>query len=112
DQNRYRKDARANFTRGKAPGADAHTKGYLLDKVEVQTEHGYVPVHYVVTDTRMRVDLPRPLKADGGRLKLHIVYHYTIPGSFGGRTDWYRSRNGVVFEMAQWYPRMAVFDDL
>ncbi len=113
DQNRYRKDARANFTRGHEPKPERHTRGYQLDKVAVEGSHGLVPVRYVVSDTRMRVDLPRPLKADGGKLKLHIVYHYAVPASsFGGRNDWYKSKNGPVFEMAQWYPRMCVFDDL
>ena len=35
-----------------------------------------------------------------------------IPGAFGGRTDFFSTRNGKIYEMAQWYPRMCVYDDL
>lgn len=31
---------------------------------------------------------------------------------FGGRTDVYPTKNGKVYEIAQWYPRMCVYDDI
>ncbi|HUP12373.1 MAG TPA: M1 family metallopeptidase, partial [Niastella sp.] len=37
---------------------------------------------------------------------------YTIPGAFGGRTDFVKTKNGAIYEVAQWYPRMCVYDDL
>ena len=45
-------------------------------------------------------------------MRLHIRYHYTVPGVAGGRTAWVASKNGDIFDIAQWYPRMAVFDDM
>ncbi|MGH7010145.1 MAG: M1 family metallopeptidase, partial [Caulobacteraceae bacterium] len=40
-------------------------------------------------------------------------YHYEVPGvAFGGRTGWMASKNGPIFDIAQWYPRMAVYDDV
>lgn len=112
DQNRYRMDARANFTAAKAPALADHTTGYQLKSVQVAQGGSFRTVHYQVSDTRMRVDLPRGLKPKDGTLRLRIVYSYTIPGSFGGRTDWYPTKNGDVYEIAQWFPRMAVYDDL
>ena len=66
---------------------------------------------YLVSDTRMQIRLAQPLKSHG-KLRLHIKYHYTVPGVAGGRTAWIASKNGNIFDIAQWYPRMAVFDDL
>ena len=43
---------------------------------------------------------------------VRIDYHYTIPGSWGGRTAVTPSSKGDIFEIAQWFPRMAVYDDL
>ncbi len=112
DQNLYRKDARGNFTRDHAPKLDAHTEGDVITSVEVIGDKGTVKAHYLVSDTRMRIDLPEALAARGGKVQLRIAWHYTIPGGFGGRTDWYATKNGDVFEIAQWYPRMCVYDDL
>ena len=35
-----------------------------------------------------------------------------VPGVWGGRTSWGMSKKGEIYDMAQWYPRMAVYDDL
>ncbi len=35
-----------------------------------------------------------------------------MPGAFGGRTGHMPTRNGEIYDIAQWYPRMAVYDDL
>jgi hypothetical protein len=112
DQNLYRTDARGNFTRDRAPKLDAHTDGDVITEVKVETTSGTVIAHYVVSDTRMRIDLPQAVAGKGGKVKVHIAWHYTIPGEFGGRTDWFATKNGDIFEMAQWYPRMCVYDDL
>ena len=108
DQNIYKPDSRGALTSPwpKKPGQS--TDGYQLDAVEVDGK----PVHYLVDDTRLRVDLPAALKAKGGQLKLHIRYHYTVPGVWGGRTAVTPSKNGDIYEIAQWFPRMAVYDDL
>lgn len=110
EQNRYRRDARGNKLTDRV--ADGHTEGMVIDSLHLPGSDGDVSAKYLVEDTRMRVALPKPLAADGGSLQLAIRYHYEIPGDFGGRTGWYESTNGTVFEIAQWYPRMAVFDDL
>ena len=43
---------------------------------------------------------------------MRIDYHYTIPGSWGGRTAVTPSSKEEILEIAQWFPRMAVYDDL
>src|SRR5580704_1727550 len=114
DQNIYRKDARAN-TEGGRPRTE-YTEGFVFDSVEIEaggrtskkTRRG----DYFVSDTRMQIRLAEPLKGRGGQLKLHIRYHYAIPGVWGGRTSWGMSKKGEIYDMAQWYPRMAVYDDL
>ena len=109
DQNIYRKDARAALSRGSGGGQS--TEGYAIESVEVEQGGHAVAAAHLVSDTRMRVTLPTPL-AHGGKLKLTIKYHYTIPGLFGGRTSWTTTRNGDIFDIAQWFPRMAVYDDI
>jgi Peptidase family M1 domain len=120
DQNMYRADSRASDAGGQAlararrlhiPVADAVTPGFELDAVAVESAGKTSPADYLVSDTRMQIRLAQPLPPRG-KLRLHIKYHYTIPGVIGGRTAWIASRNGDIFDIAQWYPRMTVFDDL
>ncbi|HEX4196518.1 MAG TPA: M1 family metallopeptidase, partial [Caulobacteraceae bacterium] len=110
DQNTYRKDARSGFASGRA--RTQFTDGYGLDSVEIESGGGFAPAEHLVSDTRLRVTLPAPLKPAGGQVRLRIRYHYTVPGAFGGRTGWIESRNGELYDIAQWYPRMQVYDDV
>ncbi len=53
-----------------------------------------------------------PLKPHGAQLRIHVHYHYAIPGVWGGRTSWGAAEHGEIYDIAQWYPRMCVYDDL
>jgi hypothetical protein len=111
EQNRYRTDARGAFGGGKFP--TQFTDGEHIVSVEVEGTGGKLQkADWVIADTRMQVRLPDALKAHDGKLRLHISYYYTVPGEFGGRTDVNPTKNGDIFEIAQWYPRMCVYDDL
>jgi hypothetical protein len=115
EQNTYRHDARsvAFARRGEEPGARDSTEGYTLDSVDLMSSgnaHSSKPVT-IVSDTRMQIQLPFALK-HGAKVHVLIHYHYTIPGKFGGRTSWGSYKQGDIFDLAQWYPRMCVYDDL
>ena len=110
DQNTYRPDARsAAFS---ARPAGGHTDGYVIESVEVQSGRSWVAAPHLIDDTRMRVTLPSALAGKGGETRLRIRYHFEIPGEFGGRMAWGTSNDGEIYDLAQWYPRMAVYDDL
>ena len=110
DENEYRKDARSATASDWVK--DGFTEGFVLDSVDVESHSSFVRADYVVSDTRMQVRLPQSLAPHGAKLRVHIHYHYTIPGSFGDRTSWAASQKGDIYDIAQWYPRMAVYDDL
>ncbi|HEY5008461.1 MAG TPA: M1 family metallopeptidase, partial [Caulobacteraceae bacterium] len=110
DQNIYRRDARAGVSSGRA--RTQFTDGYVLDSVEVESGGRFVAADHLVSDTRLRVSLPEALKPTGGTLRLRIRYHYTVPGTFGGRTAWTTTPHGEIYDIAQWYPRMQVYDDV
>ncbi len=110
DQNIYRRDARAGDSSGRP--RTQFTDGYVLDSVEVEAGGRFVAADHLVSDTRLRVSLPEALKPGGGHLRLRIHYHYTVPGTFGGRTAWTTTPNGEIYDIAQWYPRVQVYDDV
>jgi hypothetical protein len=109
DQNIYRKDSRAGVSSDRR--RQFFTDGDVIESVAVERGGRTEAATPIISDTRMRVPLARPL-AHGGRLKLKIKYHYTVPGLWGGRTAWVGTRNGDIFDIAQWFPRMAVYDDI
>lgn len=109
DQNTYRADARSNLASGNA--ATQHTNGYEFESVAILQNGKAVKTPYIVSDTRMQIRLPQSVKPSGGKITVLINYHYAIPGDFGGRTDYCDTKNGKIYEIAQWFPRMCVYDD-
>ncbi len=110
DQNIYQKDARSRYyTVGAAGG---FTDGYRILSVSVERNGKTVKAEPVINDTRLQLRLSSALGGQGGKISIVIQYRYTIPGAFGGRNDYSETRNGKIYEIAQWYPRMCVYDDL
>ena len=68
---------------------------------------GGVDAKRTVYGTTMRIDLASPL-ASGGSLDIDAVWHFNVPAQGGGRMG----HDGALYEMAQWYPRMCVYDDV
>jgi hypothetical protein len=110
DQQIYRADARAKYT-GAGYSFKETTNGYRLKSVNLVLGSKRYKADYLITDTRMQIRLPEALEAKS-KLKIEIEYQYTIPGAFGNRTDYVDTKNGKIYEIAQWYPRMCVYDDV
>ena len=66
----------------------------------------------VISDTRMQIRLPQPLKANGGTVSFRIQFSFAIPEHGSDRTGIMDTKNGKIYAIAQWYPRMCVFDDI
>jgi hypothetical protein len=112
DQNAYVAGSRGAMARGGVP--EGHTEGMTLDAVSVALPgRAAASVTPVVSDTRAQLTLPTPL-AHGAQAVVTIRYHYSVPAkAFGGRTSWGTTASGAeVYDIAQWYPRMAVYDDI
>ena len=65
------------------------------------------PLQFRVDDTMMYVELATPL-APGATTLLDLSYGFNIPEHGADRMG----RDGSLYELAQWYPRMAVYDDV
>jgi peptidase M1-like protein len=68
-----------------------------------------VPLTWRVNSTMMRVDLDRPLPPRG-IASLAVSWHHQIPRY--GRTGRQQFPEGWLYQVAQWYPRLAVYDDV
>lgn len=113
DQNLFAKDSRGNGVvplSGSRNGAhgEEFNGGYTIKSVKL----GGKEVKYTITDTRMQIDLPKELKANGGVAKIEIEYSFISPDYGSDRMGIQDTKNGKIFTMAQWYPRMCVYDDV
>ncbi len=68
--------------------------------------------HFTVSDTRMLIYLARPVPAHGGEVQLEIGWSFVVPHYGSDRMGMFNSKDGTVYEIAQWYPRMYVYDDV
>ena len=73
-------------------------------------------LHTVVNKTMMRIDLPQPLKP-GARFSFALEWRFNIPEAniVGRRTGYERfdkEDKNDLFEVAQWFPRMAAYYDI
>jgi hypothetical protein len=115
DQNIYKPTSRGSATTTQTGGRWANngfTEGQAIKAITVEVEGAKQTPQYLVTDTRMQVWLPQPLKAAGKTAKLNIAFEFTVPQYGTDRMGRLNTKNGVVYEVAQWFPRMAVYDDV
>ncbi|SFV31413.1 hypothetical protein SAMN05660895_1066 [Thermoflavifilum thermophilum] len=115
DQNIYRKDSRGEATSPVTGGRFANksfTQGYEIKSVEIIQDGKTEKADYLVNDTRMQIRLHTPLKAQGGSLQIHIRYAFEVPQYGTDRMGRLLTKNGWIYEIAQWYPRMEVYDDV
>lgn len=114
DQNLFNKDSRGQAT---IPLTDSRygssslnfEGGYKLTNVKVNNTQNSNPI---ITDTRMRINLDSPIKAKGGQVTIAIDFEFTIPEYGADRTGILTRADGKIYAIAQWYPRVAVFDDV
>ncbi len=66
-----------------------------------------VALEHRVQGTTMRVELPKPLPP-GGELAVDVAWRFPVPDYGAGRMG----HDGPLYEIAQWYPRVAVYDDV
>jgi len=121
DQNLFEKDSRGNAIiplRGSRNGARGQEfdGGYDITSVKMVSGSGRkstsVDLTYRIVDTRMQIDLPKGLDARGGKITLKIDYSFTSPDYGSDRMGVLATENGNLYTVAQWYPRMCVYDDV
>ena len=106
DQNLYRTGSKGSalFPADSRWGVRGFEGGYDLTDVQVNG----TSVKPRINDTMMRLDLPTPLTPGGGKTTISIKYSFRVPEHGSDRMG----KDSLLFEIAQWYPRMAVYDDV
>lgn len=100
-----------SWVKGKTQPEDKEG-GYKI--TAVKDEYGN-DLSYTINNTMMRINLAEPLAANGGTFKLQIDWNHNIVdadkmGARGGY-EYFPEDENYLYEIAQWFPRMAVYDD-
>ncbi len=122
DQNQYIESSRGAKTTTIAGGRFGNTGfegGYTVQFVSVEkmalsgkkSNIRSVYAEHLTDDTRMQIRLSEPMLA-GEEVKIKITYSFKIPRYGSDRMGKQETQDGTIYEMAQWYPRMAVYDDV
>ncbi len=115
DQNIYKKESRGSATTTEAGGRwanGAFTEGYNIQSVSAEYKGKSYPAKYTITDTRMQIWLQDALKATGDQVKISIQFQFEVPQYGTDRMGRLSTKNGWVYEIAQWFPRLCVYDDI
>jgi hypothetical protein len=110
EQNLFRKDSDGELlTKPSARfgNRDRHEGGFAITRVEVNgvetTLHEYGTVG--------RIDLDAPLVA-GGVVEIRVEWSFAVPKYGSDRLGIAECKDGEVFEIAQWFPSVCVYDDV
>jgi len=116
DQNIFKSDSRSVL-------ATPYPGNYfnVLDKVNGGYQVGEVSVSYlgktfnvqpVISDTRMQIRLQTPMHPHGDKISIKLHFRFTIPIDGAGRFGRQYTKNAVIYQIGQWFPRMCVYDDV
>lgn len=116
DQNIYNQQSRGiattSITGGRWANKNEFNGGYTIKTVALIRSGKKTPLKYEIIDTRMKINLPALLKGSGGIVSFSIDYSFIVPEYGTDRMGRLKTSNGWVYEIAQWFPRMCVYDNV
>jgi peptidase M1-like protein len=120
DQNLFNDHSRGFFVFGQDPRFGSHGAQVSVSLSKVaepaarpakgKAGRPATPLEYTVNGTMMRIDLAHPLPPKGKQV-LELAWSFPF-GPNGNRMGMEEIDGSTVYEVAQWYPRLAVYDDV
>ncbi|MCK5482526.1 MAG: M1 family metallopeptidase [Gemmatimonadetes bacterium] len=83
--------------------------GHDIARVQFVSGGDLLDADYRINGTLMKVNLLEPLEP-GGAIELEIDWSFRVPD--WGRGGKEQVSDGWIYELAQWFPRLAVYDDV
>nr|WP_235893498.1 M1 family metallopeptidase [Litoribacter populi] len=115
EQNRFKEDSRGTLTtpiQGNRYSGDTDG-GYEIENVSARVgRRGGSSSRHLIDDTRMQVFFDEPIPANGGQATISMDFKFKIPVQGMDRMGRLEVEDGVIYALAQWYPKVAVFDDV
>jgi hypothetical protein len=100
---------------GQLKGVEGKTPKDYGHKIRKVTDMSGKALHYVINGTMMRVDLPTKLQSKQS-VSFNIDWDFNIVDANATRArsgyEFFEKDGNYIYEMAQWFPRMCVYDDV
>jgi len=116
DQNLFEENSRGNgmIKPGSRYGARGEkvNGGYTITDLTVSEKSKPVKFTSITEDTRMQIRLDEPLGASGDVITVKMNFSFVIPINGSDRMGHLTTKNGEIYTIAQWFPRLAVYDDV
>jgi hypothetical protein len=124
DQNLYAKKSLTALSNNSVVEDSIDAKTFSEDVDEINYEGGYKiksvkdaagkDLPHIINYTMMRIDLPQPLKT-GEKVSFSIAWSFPINDRMlvdgRGGMEYFPEDGNYSYTLAQWFPRMCVFDD-
>ncbi|MEN2284275.1 M1 family metallopeptidase [Algoriphagus sp. SE2] len=115
EQNRFTEDSRGTLTtpiQGNRYNGDTDG-GFDISNLEAKVgSKGTASNKYIISDTRMQVWFPEPIPSKGGKATVSMNFSFKIPEKGMDRMGRLDVEDGTIYALAQWYPKVAVFDQI
>ena len=115
DQNIYKENSRgaaASTVEGGRNGIKVFTNGDEIKSIYIIKDGKAEKADYIVSDTRLQIKLKDAMLPGGSKVQIKIEYAFDVPEYGTDRMGRMNTKNGWIYEIAQWYPRMEVYDDV
>lgn len=114
DQNQFNSNSRgakATPLNGGRYGNTGFSGGYAISEVKATRLNKSIFASHHIDDTRMQIRLNEALKP-GEKVVLSMQFSFSIPRYGSDRLGRLETPNGMIYELAQWFPRVCVYDDI
>ncbi|PZX50520.1 M1 family metallopeptidase [Algoriphagus chordae] len=115
EQNRFTEDSRGTLTtpiQGNRYNGDTDG-GFDVTNLQAKVgSKGSVSTKHIDSDTRMQVWFNEPIPAKGGTATVSMDFSFKVPVEGMDRMGRLEVEDGWIYAFAQWYPKVAVFDDV
>jgi len=90
-------------------GLDRFDGGHNITRVQVEDAGVLRDTRFLINGTQMRVDLISPVES-GSSVVFEIGWNFRVPDRARGSKE--LVTDGWLYQVAQWFPRLAVYDDV
>ena len=86
--------------------------GYKIEGISVAQKLKPVKFTSLIEDTRMQIRLDQPMAPNGDVVVIKMNFSFIVPVNGSDRMGHLTTKNGEIYSIAQWFPRMCVYDDI